>query len=84
MNHKKSITIHNLDEALAQLIEQRAREEGNSLNATIKKLLQESLGIPADTKYADFSKFCGGWTEEEFEEFQKNTEDMERIDPTEW
>lgn len=84
MNHKKSITIHNLDETLAQMIEQRAKEEGNSLNKTIKELLRKSLGISKNQKRADFSEFCGLWSDEEFKEFEENTKIFERIDPEDW
>ncbi len=41
----KSITIHKLDDLLAEKIEAMAKENGESLNATIKQLLCRSLQI---------------------------------------
>lgn len=87
MNHKKSITIHNLDETLSQLIEQRAKEEGNSLNKTIKDLLRQSLGVRrpgAEAKKRVFDDVFGTWSEEEAREFEEKTKVFERIDPEDW
>lgn len=41
----KSITIHNVDDPLDRLLQERAKSQGMSLNKTIKFLLAESLGI---------------------------------------
>ena len=41
----KSITIHGIDDPLAGLIKSRAQSEGLSINKTVKKLLEESLGV---------------------------------------
>ena len=41
----KSITIHGLDEGLEAMIEEKARQEGLSLNKTVKMLLREALGL---------------------------------------
>ena len=41
----KSITIHGIDDPLAELIKSRARSEGLSINKTVIKLLEESLGF---------------------------------------
>jgi len=80
----KSITIHQLDDTLASRIQDEADRTGLSLNKTVKQLLAEALGISRKKKKNDFSKFAGTWTEEEYREFEKNTEDFERIDPEEW
>lgn len=82
----KSITIHRLDNSLATLIQQEADRTGLSLNKTIKLVLSKAFGLQTTTttKKADFSKFSGVWTEEEYREFEKNTEDFERIDPEDW
>ena len=44
----KSITIHNLDETLENLIKERAKKQGKSLNKTIQALLNEAL-VKKDT-----------------------------------
>lgn len=86
MNQKsmKSITIHQLDNTLASLIQQEANRTETSLNKTIKRLLEKALGISQEKKKSDFSEFCGVWTDEEYKEIEKNLEDFERIDPEDW
>jgi len=83
----KSITIHNLDDSLDALIEAKAREEGLSLNKTVKLLLRRALGLgpagPTDRK-TDFAEFCGVWSQAEKAEFDKNTKDLRAIDRRDW
>ena len=75
----KSITIHGIDEPLVKLIKSKAKQEGLSINKTIKKILESSLGVkPKD--YLDnisrFEEFCGIWTNTELSEFEKKTEPL--------
>ena len=81
-----SITIHDLDETLASLIRAKARAEGKSLNQTIKRLLEEALGIKAarHKHRKDFEKFCGMWSKTQVAEFEKATADLERVNPEDW
>ena len=83
----KSITIHGVDDPLAELIKSRAKEEGLSINKTVKKLLEESLGVrPANSgrNRHNFEEFCGVWSESEHKEFDVNTRELREIDPEEW
>ena len=83
----KSITIHNLDDSLEALIEQKAREEGLSLSKTVKMLLRQALGLAPSgngDKNADFAEFNGVWTKADEAEFMKNTSDLRRVDPRDW
>ncbi len=83
----KSITIHELDDDLDALIRDRARREGISLDKTIKKLLEESLGIKPkdeDNRKEEFLDIFGAWSEEEACEFDRITRDFEKIDPEVW
>jgi hypothetical protein len=41
----KSITIHGVDEPLAELIKSKAKSEGLSVNQTIKNILEAALGV---------------------------------------
>ena len=81
-----SITIHGLDESLAALIRAKARAEGASLNRTIKRLLEDALGVrPSARKHrGDFEKFCGMWSKAQAAEFDKAVGDLEKIDQDEW
>jgi hypothetical protein len=84
----KSITIHNIDGQLAELIESTAKAKGTSINKTIQQLLEESLGVKfqgKDSKHrTDFSEFCGLWTKEDLAEFEKRTKEFEEIQPEDW
>ena len=83
----KSITIHGIDEPLVKLIKSKAKQEGLSVNRTIKKILEASLGVkPKD--YLDnisrFEEFCGIWSKTELSEFEKKTDPLRRVDPEDW
>ena len=83
----KSITIHNLDERLAKLIEKKARESGTSLNKTIKKLLSQALGLTPKVDAAksdEFLDLSGVWDENDFQDFNKNVGDLGKVDPEDW
>lgn len=82
-----SFTIHDLDESLAALIRAKAKADGESMNRTIKRLLEEALGIkvtPPRKHRNDFEKFCGIWSKEEAAEFEEAIADLERVDPEDW
>ena len=83
----KSITIHGIDDPLAELIKSRAQTEGLSINKTVKKLLEESLGVKPrlkDTHRSDFEEFCGIWSGSELLEFEEKTEDLRMINHEDW
>ena len=83
----KSITIHNLDDSLEAMIEEKAREEGLSLNKTVKRLLRKALGLEPGgngDREADFVKFCGAWSKADAAEFDRRTKDLRKIDRRDW
>lgn len=83
----KSMTIHGIDDQLSGLIKARAESEGLSINKTIKKLLEISLGIkpaPPRKNLDDFKEFCGVWDEDDLNEFEKATSDTQAVDPGDW
>ena len=83
----KSITIHGLEDRLSERIREKARQQGLSLNKTIKKLLAEALGMeeqaPRDRR-EQFLDLFGIWTKEEAEEFNKSLEETRKLDPEDW
>ena len=83
----KSITIHGIDEPLVKLIKSRAKEEGLSINQTIKNILEASLGVKP-RNYLDnierFEEFCGIWSQKELSEFEKKTKMLRIVDPEDW
>lgn len=83
----KSITIHGVDDQLAARLQQLAEASGTSVNRTIKRLLEERLGMkprPRDRNREQFEPFLGRWTQAELDEFRQATADMERVDAEDW
>ena len=83
----KSITIHGIDDPLAELLKSKAQTEGLSINKTVKKLLEESLGVTPrakDINRGDFEEFCGIWSDSDLAEFDENTKDLNKVDHEDW
>lgn len=83
----KSITIHGIDQPLAELIQSKAQAEGLSINKTVKKLLEEALGVkprPKDSNRDQFEEFNGIWSKSDLAEFDQKTEEFKRVDPRDW
>jgi len=83
----KSITIHGIDDPLAKLIKSKAQSEGLSINKTVKKLLEESLGVKPRNKginRSDFEEFFGIWSESERIEFEDRTDELRNVNYEDW
>ena len=83
----KSITIHGIDDPLAELLKSKAQTEGLSINKTVKKLLEESLGVrprPKSINRGDFEEFCGIWSDSELAEFEESIKDLGEINIEDW
>lgn len=83
----KSITIHNLDDSLEAMIEEKARAEGLSLNKTVKMLLSKALGLePGGNggRKANFGEFSGAWSKADLRQFDEKTQDLRRVDSRDW
>ncbi|MCK5152867.1 MAG: hypothetical protein KAQ93_00790 [Spirochaetales bacterium] len=83
----KSITIHGIDDITSQQLQIVAEKLGLSLNKTIKRIIQEALGIkPAEisSRRSDFEEFCGIWSEEDLQEFTETVKPLRQINPEEW
>ena len=83
----KSITLHKIDGPLAELIKAKAKSEGLSMNKTVQKILEESLGVkPRSGKdhRKDFEEFCGMWSNSDLAEFKQKTEGLDTIDAEDW
>jgi hypothetical protein len=58
-----------------------------SVNKTVKKLLEEALGVKSRPKKAirdQFEEFCGIWSKSGQIEFEKKTEEFRKINPGDW
>ncbi len=81
-----SISIHNLDLNIEQKVKQLAEKKHQSINKTVKDILEDKFKESA-TKTRNrkrFEKFCGIWSEQEYEEFSEATEDFNKINQEDW
>lgn len=81
----KSLTIHDIENEIADAIEKMAHATGMSQNKVIKKLLRKALELEASEKpKRDLSAFTGAWTEEEGIEFEKSLKVFDKVDEEMW
>ncbi len=82
----KSITIHNLEDSLALLIQEKAKKQGMSLNKTIKMLLRKSLGLnnKREDNKEQFLDLFGVWTKNDEKQFIKKVEVFNKVDEKDW
>jgi len=83
----KSLTLHAMDDQLADQIRRRASEQSISMNELAKRILAEGLGIKTPAKPPhrdDFAPFCGTWSEDDLEDFNRRVADMESVDAEDW
>lgn len=83
----RSITIHSIDDFLYSKIKDRAMEEHNSMNKTVKIILAGAMGqtknAAADRK-KEFMDIFGKWSKKDLADFEKNIQDMRKIDMEDW
>ena len=82
----KTLTIRNVSPKLSEALEKEKQRLGISLNGTVLHLLGESLNLetPSTSWTNGLEKLAGGWSDEDFQEFEKNTADQRTIDPEIW
>jgi len=81
-----TISIHGLDADAERKLRERAREQNQSLNKTIKRILAEDLGAVSrkGRRRKRFEKFCGRWSQQDLDEFRAATEEFDRVNPEDW
>ena len=81
----KTMTIRNIPDEVAVLLKSLSKSSDASMNTTIVRVLSDGV-LPRRGKRvkSDFSKYCGGWTQKEFDAFESAVADCERIDPEDW
>lgn len=83
----KSITIHGVDDQLAGRLKQAAEAGGLSMNRTVKRLLEEALGMkprPSGHNRDQFEAFRGVWSREDLAQFRQATTDLEQTYEGDW
>jgi len=82
-----SITIHGIDDHLAGLLKKKAEDAGTSMNRTVKRLLEEAMGLkprPKHDRRELYESFLGVWTDRDVEAFRSATADFEKVDDADW
>ncbi len=83
----KSLTIHQLDDTMTRMIEARAKSAGQSLNRTVKALLELSLGMRPSEDHRhteDFAEFLGVWEDSDLQEFEQCTAVLRSVNEEDW
>jgi hypothetical protein len=81
----KTLTVRNVPDDVTLLLQANARSSGTSMNSTVVRILTE--GVRPRKKchpLNDFSKYCGGWSQEEFNKFEEVVSECEKIDEDSW
>lgn len=82
-----TLTLRGIDENTAAALKERARQQQTSVNAVTLTILREALGLDKKKRqvvHTDLNHLAGTWSEEEFDEFRKNTAAFEEIDENLW
>lgn len=84
----KTITIRKIDDQLAELLKQKAREEQKSVNQLLLDTIRGSLGLLQEklftAEYHDLDHLFGQWSKEEFENVQGKIAQIRTIDRDLW
>lgn len=79
------LTIRKVPRALARALEAEKKRRGTSLNQTVIDLLNQGLGVGSVTRRSNgLAQLAGGWSDDEFEQFQRALAMTEEIDEEMW
>lgn len=84
-----TLSIHGLSPHIEKELRNRARRRNQSLNQTIKEVLETSLAptyssLRLERNREMFAEFFGTWNEEEAKAFEEATKDLDRVNPEDW
>jgi plasmid stability protein len=77
------LTIRNLPADLADALDREKRRRGKSLNQTVIDLLGQGLGAEG-VRSNGLGRLAGGWSEDEFRDFEQATAQFEAVDEELW
>jgi plasmid stability protein len=81
----KTLTVRNIPDDVTALLQANARSAGASMNSTVVRILAEGVRPRKKRRQLnDFSKYCGGWSQEEFDKFEAAVSECEKIDEESW
>lgn len=81
----KTMTVRNIPDEVARLIKGLAETSNASLNTTVVRVLENGVLPRRKSRVkSDFSKYCGGWSQKDFDKFEAAVADCEKITPEDW
>lgn len=79
------ITLRQIPDVLDKQLRSLAGKNKTSLNKIVLSLLMKNMGLSVNSdKKRDLTDLCGTWTRNQYDEFQKNTENFNTIDEEIW
>jgi len=83
---RKYLTVRGVDPALGKALVSERERKGTSLNQTVIDLLRKALGLGIPGKEFDngLGRFARTWTQEQSQEFERNTASFGEIDEELW
>lgn len=81
------LTLRGLDERAAALLKQEARKRGVSVNALIRTMVEEGLGLrsrPRQRRHDDLDHLAGSWSAADARQFSAATAAFEQVDQEFW
>ena len=81
----KTMTVRNIPDEVATLLKDMAATSETSVNTMVVRVLAN--GVLPDKKKrvkSDFSKYCGGWSQKEFDDFEAAVADCGKVNPEDW
>ena len=81
----KTMTIRNIPDNVVGQLKFLAETSNTSINNTVVQVLVSGvLPQKAPRKRRNLSRYCGGWTQKEYDEFKHAVADCEQINPEDW
>ncbi|MDD2366165.1 MAG: hypothetical protein PHN84_08385 [Desulfuromonadaceae bacterium] len=82
-----TMTLRGVDDTIAAVLKEKARQEETSVNALMLRILRESLGIDKKKRsaiYNDLDSLAGTWSGQESDDFLRATAVFEKVDEDMW
>lgn len=81
-----TMSIRGLDNQELARLKNRAEQEGSSLNSLVLRLLQGGMPLESKAmkKYDDLNALAGSWSDEDAQEFSRNTAAFAEVDSSLW
>lgn len=83
-----TISIRGVDDQLARLLKEKARQGNKSVNQMILDTLKKQFGLEKPKRFSaqhhDLDQLFGLWSQEEFDRMRKNIDEQRQVDEEVW